>query len=93
MKFCTACGEAARGQRFCTRCGAVLRAQPGQAAGQFQTTTGPGPPDPGPALAALPGPGLVRLGSPGPDPYESGQPPGRCSVPAARCDRLRLTAL
>jgi hypothetical protein len=43
MKFCTACGEAAHGQRFCTRCGAVLRAQPGQAAGQRQTTTGPGP--------------------------------------------------
>jgi hypothetical protein len=51
MKFCTACGEAAHGQRFCTRCGAVLRAQPGQAAGQFRTTTVPGPPDPGPALA------------------------------------------
>ena len=43
MKFCTACGEAAHGQRFCTRCGAVLRAQPGQAAGQYQTTTDPGP--------------------------------------------------
>ena len=81
MKFCTACGEAARGQRFCTRCGAVLRAQPGQAAGQFQTTTDPGPTHPGPALAGRPGLRLVQLESPGPDPYESGQPPGRPSRP------------
>ena len=93
MKFCTACGEAAHGQRFCTRCGAVLRAQPGRAAGQFQTTTDPGPPGPGPLQAELPGPGLVQLESPGPDPYESGQPPDRPSRPGRhRRSRPPLTS-
>jgi hypothetical protein len=92
MKFCTACGEAVRGQRFCTGCGAVLRAQPGQAAGQFPTTAGPGPPDPGPARgAARPAwsswdhPGQARTN---PVSRRAGRPvPG-----GTRRNRLRLTA-